>query len=113
MKYLAITLLWIGLLMSYAVEAEEFSCSGISRSITTNEPTSGIMKAEITDTGSSITVDFGQVSYTTSKIMPKKPEGKTYPSGVTKEGNIIQRRGKGHYRFFHMSQGDMLDFTCK
>lgn len=112
-KYLAITLLGIGFLMPHAVEAKEYVCSGIARSMTSNEVKSGEVKANITDIGNSITVNFGTISYTTSKIRPEKTEGKTYPSGATKEGNIIQRRGDGDYRFFQMSQGDVVQFTCK
>ena len=103
----------MGLFLTHSVEAKEYTCTGVARSITTNEATSGVMKARITDLGSSITVNFGPLSYTTSKISPDKPEGKTYPSGATKEGNIIQRRGDGDYRFFQMSQGDVVQFTCE
>ncbi|HEC2075165.1 TPA: hypothetical protein R1910_001335 [Klebsiella oxytoca] len=112
MKYLAIMLVGSCILLSDAAEAKEYECSGVARNMTTNEVTSGELKTRVIDLGGSITVDFGRVIYTTSKIAPEKPEGKTYPSGATKEGNIIQRRGDGHYRFFQMSHGDVVDLIC-
>ncbi|HEF0121569.1 TPA: hypothetical protein R8G81_000622 [Citrobacter youngae] len=113
MKYLSIALFGMGLFLTHAAEAKEYNCSGVARNMTTNEATSGVMKARITDLGSSITVNFGPLSYTTSKISPEKTEGKIFPSGVTKEGNIIQRRGEGDYRFFQMSLGDVVQLTCE
>ncbi|HHS9877620.1 TPA: hypothetical protein ACT0TC_002776 [Klebsiella aerogenes] len=113
MNYFAITLLGVGFLLSHEIEAREYTCSGVARSMATNETTSGEVNAKVIDLGYSIKIDFGSVSYITSKLHPEKPEGKTFPSGATKEGNIIQRRGLGDYRFFQMSQGDVLKLTCK
>jgi len=113
LNYFAITLLGVGFLLSHEIEAREYTCSGVARSMTTNETTSGEVNAKVIDLGYSIKIDFGSVSYITSKLHPEKPEGKTFPSGATKEGNIIQRRGLGDYRFFQMSQGDVLQLTCK
>jgi len=100
-------------MLSINVYAQEKFCTGFSESLITKERTSGVLNATIHDSGKSITIDFGKVSYSTSKLIPEKPNGKTFPSGSTKEGNIIQRLTDNHYRFFQMAFREKVDLTCR
>jgi len=100
-------------LFSMSILAKDKICTGFAENMDTKKMTSGVMKANVRDTGNAIYIEFDKVSYSTHKLKPEEPNGKYFPSGITKEGNIIQRIANNHYRFIQTSMRDKIDLTCQ
>lgn len=98
---------------SNVLAASAMVCSGKAMNLQTNEVVSKELNANITDDKHSISIEFGSLKYFTDKLTPPDFDGKYYPSGITSEGNIIQRIDNKHYRFIQMSQKEKVDLFCK